>query len=433
MKNIYLFIISIVIISSSLNAQWVQTNKPALDGNVMCFWVTDTSLIAGAGHGIYNTADNGDTWTELLPWTKLEFVNAFVAAPTEPASTILFAGGLGGVYLSTNGGTSWIAANSGLENKQVRSLAVISDETEGTTTLFAGTTTGVFRSSDNGTSWIASGLDSSDVFALTVTKDETGRSIILAGIEPEVGISSCIFRSTDKGSSWTASSLSTYNTTCFAMSSGETGETNIFAGTYSGIYLSSDSGINWIHLDAGPHLSVRSIAIISNGAGGINIFAGTFLGGILLSTDNGESWSTINTGLIYEDKSVDALVASGDYIFAATNFSGSVWRRLLSEIFASVTSVENSNNVPSKFILEQNYPNPFNPSTKIKYSVPQSSNAVLKIYDVLGKEVATLINEEKPAGNYEVEFDASNLSSGIYFYQLKAGSFIETKKMNLMK
>ena len=174
--------------------------------------------------------------------------------PQSPAGTILFAGGLGGVYLSTNGGTSWIAANSGLENKQVRSLAVISDETEGTITLFAGTTTGVFRSTNNGTSWIASGLDSSDVYALTITKDETGRSIILAGIEPEVGISSCIFRSTDKGLSWSASSLFTYNATCFAMSSGETGETNIFAGTYSGIYLSSDSGINWIHLDAGPQL-----------------------------------------------------------------------------------------------------------------------------------------------------------------------------------
>jgi photosystem II stability/assembly factor-like uncharacterized protein len=152
MKNIYLFIISIIIISSSLNAQWVETNKPALGGDVRCFWVTDTSLIAGAGDGIYNSTDNGDTWTELLPWTKLEFVNAFVAAPTESAGTNLFAGGLRGVYKSTNGGADWLAANSGLENKEVRSLTFSSDEFDGTTTLFAGTTTGVFRSSDNGTS-----------------------------------------------------------------------------------------------------------------------------------------------------------------------------------------------------------------------------------------------------------------------------------------
>ena len=88
---------------------------------------------------------------------------------------------------------------------------------------------------------------------------------------------------------------------------------------------------------------------------------------------------------------------------------------------------------PSTFSLEQNYPNPFNPSTKIKYSVTQSSNVVLKIYDVLGNEVATLVNEEKPAGSYEVEFNPSSLTSGVYFYKLQAGSFVDTKKMILQK
>lgn len=97
------------------------------------------------------------------------------------------------------------------------------------------------------------------------------------------------------------------------------------------------------------------------------------------------------------------------------------------------TNIEEQLTSPSTFSLEQNYPNPFNPSTNIKYSIPQSSNVVLKIYDVLGNKVTTLINEEKPAGNYEVDFDASNLSSGTYFYQLRAGAYIETKKMILMK
>ena len=85
------------------------------------------------------------------------------------------------------------------------------------------------------------------------------------------------------------------------------------------------------------------------------------------------------------------------------------------------------------FKLEQNYPNPFNPSTTIKYSVQNAKNISLKVYDVLGKEVETLVNEEKPAGNYEVEFNAANPTSGIYFYQLKVGSFVETKKMILLK
>ena len=88
---------------------------------------------------------------------------------------------------------------------------------------------------------------------------------------------------------------------------------------------------------------------------------------------------------------------------------------------------------PSTFSLKQNYPNPFNPSTVISYQLPVSGDVTLKVYDVLGNEVATLINEEKSAGSYEVEFNASSLPSGTYFYQLKAGSFIEAKKMVVIK
>jgi len=87
--------------------------------------------------------------------------------------------------------------------------------------------------------------------------------------------------------------------------------------------------------------------------------------------------------------------------------------------------------------LSQNYPNPFNPTTKIKYQIPELSFVTLKVYDVLGSEIITLVNEEKPVGSYEVEFSAIggaiDLSSGIYFYRIKAGDFIQTKKMTLIK
>ena len=110
----------------------------------------------------------------------------------------------------------------------------------------------------------------------------------------------------------------------------------------------------------------------------------------------------------------------------------------------TVTSIDNfPQNIPNRFILEQNYPNPFNPSTTIKFSVPSSEFVTLKVFDVLGNEVATLVNEEKSAGSYEVEFSAKggfasggnayNLSSGIYVYKLQTGSFVETKKMILIR
>ena len=100
--------------------------------------------------------------------------------------------------------------------------------------------------------------------------------------------------------------------------------------------------------------------------------------------------------------------------------------------------VENEKEKIYTFKLDQNYPNPFNPTTKIKYSIPSVGASLIKpvrikIYDILGDEIATLVNEEKPAGKYEVEFDASSLPSGIYYYQLISGSFVQTKKIILIK
>jgi Secretion system C-terminal sorting domain len=99
-----------------------------------------------------------------------------------------------------------------------------------------------------------------------------------------------------------------------------------------------------------------------------------------------------------------------------------------------VTEVTNPQDLlPVIFELFQNYPNPFNPTTMIRYSIPQSSFVNLKVYDILGREVATLVNEEKQPGQYEIEFNAYQLFSGIYFYRLHAGSFIQAKKMILLK
>ena len=97
------------------------------------------------------------------------------------------------------------------------------------------------------------------------------------------------------------------------------------------------------------------------------------------------------------------------------------------------TGVNDNNSTINSFKLDQNYPNPFNPSTTISYQLPINGQVTLNVYNILGDEVATLVNEDKAAGQYKVEFDASNLSSGIYFYKLQAGSFVETKKMILLK
>ena len=95
-------------------------------------------------------------------------------------------------------------------------------------------------------------------------------------------------------------------------------------------------------------------------------------------------------------------------------------------------NIENKS-VPDKFSLGQNYPNPFNPSTVISFAIPTQAFVTVKVYDILGREVKTLMNETKPAGYYEINFNASDLPSGTYIYEIRAGNFVETKKMILLK
>jgi hypothetical protein len=103
------------------------------------------------------------------------------------------------------------------------------------------------------------------------------------------------------------------------------------------------------------------------------------------------------------------------------------------ELFREGSSVESETLTPSLLILHSAYPNPFNPSTTISFSLPSRSYVLLKVFDIMGQEVTTLVNEELPAGNYYRQWDASNISSGVYFYRLQSGSFIETKKIILLR
>jgi len=113
--------------------------------------------------------------------------------------------------------------------------------------------------------------------------------------------------------------------------------------------------------------------------------------------------------------------------------SGTITVNSTSYNSAIILSVEQINGLPQNFNLTQNYPNPFNPSTKIEYSIPKESMVQLKVYDILGKEVATLVNEEQAAGSYRADFSGANLSSGIYIAKLQTGNFTKTIKMTLMK
>jgi hypothetical protein len=187
-------------------------------------------------------------------------------------------------------------------------------------------------------------------------------------------------------------------------------------------------------LSVSDNKSVNDI-IVSNG----KLYASSG-SAIYVSQDNGKNWLLLDTSGI-RPSGVTDLVATNSTLYAGifTAPYGGFYKRVLSA--TSIHQIDNK--IPQLFALEQNYPNPFNPSTMISFQLSANSTVSLKVYDVLGKEVTTLVNNELEAGRYSVNFDASNLSngvssnggyaSGVYFYALKAGSFVQTKKMLLLK
>ena len=187
--------------------------------------------------------------------------------------------------------------------------------------------------------------------------------------------------------------------------------------------------MNWTAID--PPMMNKYINAFAVGDDSV-IFAGTAFSGVFLSTDDGTSWTAVNTGLTPVQINALAVgtVGSGStYLYAGTNIG--VWKRRISDMVTDV--VQQNNVIPSNIILCHNYPNPFNPSTTIHYALSSFEHVTLTIYDQLGREISALVNEGQSAGWKEVVLNANNASSGIYFYTLNAGNFSETKKLILIK
>lgn len=409
-KHIWCSVFVLILIASiSLNAQWTQTSG-ATGSFMYCFTVKGTDIFAGYGSagisgGIIRSTDYGINWADAsagLPSVQ-------IMALTTSGNKLFTSQYDGGIYISTDDGANWNI--TALTVEYINGFAIIGNN------LFAASkNNGVYLSTDDGTSW--------NLFNSGIT-DLESRAIYSKGSNLFVGTrGGGVFLSTNNGSSWTA--VNTGLTMKYVYSFTSIGS-DLFAGTWSaGVFRSTNNGTNWTAANTG----LPSSAIYALVASGSNIFAGTFGGGVYLSTNNGDSWSEVNNGL--NALSINTLALCGSYLFAGGDASG-VWRRPLSEMITDIN--DNQNDLPTNFSLSQNYPNPFNPNTKLSYQLPIGSSVTLKVYDVLGKEIATLVDEYNNAGNYNVEFRIENfgLSSGIYFYQLKADDFIQVRKMILLK
>jgi hypothetical protein len=304
-----------------------------------------------------------------------------------------------GVFASSNNGLNW--TQTSLNNQTVWAFSVNGNY------LFAGTlNNGVKLSTNNGLNWTQTTLNNKNVWSMTYSGGK-----IFAGTSD-----SGVFYSTNNGTNWTKSSLNNKGIWALAANGNY-----IFAGG-TGVNISTNGGLNWSQSTL-SNIFVMSLAVYGN-----NVFAGTFENGVYLSRNNGVNWVQKNEGFS-SIVPVMSLYIANNYIFAGT-WGLSAWRRLLNEIIA-VEKI--SEQIPAEYELFQNYPNPFNQSTMFNFQCSMEGMVELKVFDLIGREVATLVNEKLQPGTYEVRFDAVNLPSGIYFYQLKSEKFSETKKLIILK
>jgi hypothetical protein len=210
--------------------------------------------------------------------------------------------------------------------------------------------------------------------------------------------------------------------------------TTYLCGGYADLYLiktNSSGDTLWTRIyEGGAGYSLQQTTDGGYIVTGVSNWASLYLIKLNLSGDT--LWmKTYGQNPSYDFGSSVQQTTDGGYIVSGSSYMDVYLVKTLGDGTVSVS--DDRNVMPITFALLQNFPNPFNPSTKIKYSVPRISHVQIKVFDVLGNEIETLVDEEKPAGAYELTWNAEGLPSGVYFYQLIAGSFVETKKMIFLK
>ena len=369
---------------------WNQYANGTGGANFQSMIMSGDTIFAGTNDkGFYRSINKGNSWSKISTVTNapgnvqglVRWNGKFYAGLSTPTTDRM--------KVSTDGGVTWTIANTGLTQNCI-CLKMLNNR------LFYGSAGGLFMWTDTSKAW------------LQVSKDSIGNN----RVNNVVAIGARLFAGTGAN-----------------------------VGIASYVYYSDDNGIVWRKTKKAPYADAGILGVgpVSISAVGQNLFAVT--GGLFVknavfnSTNGGDSWTditgnipaTYTTALIKDVYQIGSEILLPLFDFSAYQYS--IYRRTLSTL--SVNKVNGE--IPTHFTLSQNYPNPFNPSTKIEFQIPQAGMVRLNVYDALGREISTLVNEWLQPGSYTALFNASSFSSGTYFYQLRSGSTIETKRMMLIK
>jgi len=385
-----------------------------------------------AAKDIFIDPENGDIYMSRYDGIGSAFTNGYT---------------MGRIYKSTNDGETFVNISNGFSDGRPDLIADFSSGSAGNRTLYATSfSNGVYKSTNSGISWTAinNGLGVDAAGAWKIKMNPNNNTELFLGIN-NFGGGGALYKSTNAGNSWVK--LSSFP--AFDILSIEFDKQNniIYCGATEnydwsiagGLYKSTNGGSSWEQISDLPRIA--DIVVNPDDPDMLIIVSQPWYAvwlpdvqpGIFRSTDAGSTWQNITNNLNH----VYVLFAdinpnNTSQLFVGTG-GGGLW---VSDNFTIIS--DETDQMPNKYYLYQNYPNPFNPNTKIKFIIPSVGTSLMKfvqleVYNILGNKVATLVNEEKPTGEYEVEFDGSALPSGIYFYRITSGSYSETKKMILLR
>lgn len=381
-------VILMVLAFSTLNAQWQKVNGLPYNKRIWYLYTRGDSLYVCNDSGLYVSPNAGQTWVK-----KTDIVFSAIAS-----RGYLIAGGTYGIqkglWKSLDGGTSWTQVGS-LTDRLIISIKC------GSYYTYICTDNGLYRVSGDNLNVCYNSFP--NIFTDDVMIKNDSIIYLLGGK---------IYRSTNYGISW-VSVKDTAGFSCIA-----TDGFNIYAGAWGEIYVrgvwkSSNNGNTWTRIGLSDK-DVWSLAVINNYVvAGTDVGYSGMEGGVYVY--NGVTWFNRSQGLPV-NSSINKLAICNNYIYCGNVvLEYALWKRSISEVIG-VKKI--SSEIPVKFDLNQNYPNPFNPSTIIRYQIPKEQFVSLKVFDITGKEIETLVNEKQSPGTYEVKWDASNYSSGVYFYRL---------------
>lgn len=352
------------------------------------------------GVSILKTTNSGNTWTEQVSGAFLDGIYSI------DSINAVAVGYNGKILKTTDGGLTWISLNSNTTEYLLE--VYFTSKNIGFAIGYNGT---ILRTSDAGTNWSKINSETSNTLNNLFFSDIKNGWI--------AGSLGTILKTSDGGLTWDFQNSMTSNN-LLGVTFLDSLDGFAVGLDYGNILKTTDGGVNWTENYSGFYSDFYDISFLDNYNGMIVAQNGN----VLLTQDGGVSWNLQKTGTYNSLKRVTKV---GNNWIAVGNYG---------TILKSKYNLVNINSdVDNKFAFNfvQNYPNPFNPTTTISYSLPKTGFVSLKVYDLLGNELVTLVNEEKTAGSYEVEFDGSKSVSGVYFYTLTAGDFRQTNKMVLAK